>query len=498
MQFKDMKIKAKMLVCFMATTLLVMLMVLVVTTKVTKSGITRNVDPFLQVFSQVAANAVEVGLAFSDQDEVAQAVEEFTRQEIFSYIRVVDQFGEEVFYYRKNGLEDITLDQAETIEENAKEMFSVVAVETKGQKIGTIYVGVSLDELDKTMAIARTSIFILSLVMVGMFIGIIFFMANIISKPLQEITDISQEISMGNLTREIAIHRGDEIGMLAKAFSKMVVEIRNLVSQVKQGAHQIATASEELSVSSRQMSDNSARTEQQVSSVSAASERTHENVQTVAAAAEEMSATAKEISKNIQEETRITMQAVKLAESTNNTISKLNQSSGEIGEVIKVITSIAQQTNLLALNATIEAARAGEAGKGFAVVANEVKELAKGTGKATEEISQKIAAIQSDTHGAIAAIGEVAKVIGQINEISTTIAGAVEEQSATTSEITRNMAEAASGTSQVAHSHSEMTAASRSTAEGAEKILASAISLSHMGDNLKTTVKRYKIENEQR
>ena len=135
---------------------------------------------------------------------------------------------------------------------------------------------------------------------------------------------------------------------------------------------------------------------------------------------------------------------------TNATVAKLGESSAEIGNVIKVITSIAQQTNLLALNATIEAARAGEAGKGFAVVANEVKELAKQTAKATEDISRKIEAIQNDTKGAVEAIAQIGKIINQINDIQNTIASAVEEQTATTGEISRNVAEAAKGSNEIA------------------------------------------------
>ena len=139
----------------------------------------------------------------------------------------------------------------------------------------------------------------------------------------------------------------------------------------------------------------------------------------------------------------MTAEAVQAATAANTTISRLGESSVQIGQVIKVITSIAEQTNLLALNATIEAARAGEAGKGFAVVANEVKELAKETAKETEDISKKIAAIQGDTKGAVDTIGRVEAVIGRINDLSSSIAGAVEEQTATTNEIARNIAEAA-------------------------------------------------------
>ncbi len=184
--------------------------------------------------------------------------------------------------------------------------------------------------------------------------------------------------------------------------------------------------------------------------------------------------------------------AVKTANSTNETINKLGQSSAEIGQVIKVITSIAQQTNLLALNATIEAARAGEAGKGFAVVANEVKELAKETAKATEDISRKIEAIQGDTSGAVSAIGQISTVIGQISDIQNTIASAMEEQSATTNEIGRNLAEAAKGSTDISKNIGGVAEAARSTAAGAGDTLKSAQSLEKMAADLQLLVGQFR------
>jgi methyl-accepting chemotaxis protein len=261
-------------------------------------------------------------------------------------------------------------------------------------------------------------------------------------------------------------------------------ELKRMVGRVGEVVGHLAAASEELSASSRQLRTNSEEATRQAGAVSAASEQTDQNVQSVATAAEEMTATIKEISKNVQEATRVTAQAVQISEGTNRTIGKLGESSAEIGKVIKVITSIAQQTNLLALNATIEAARAGEAGKGFAVVANEVKELAKETAKATEEIGRKIEAIQADTQGAVTAIGEIGAVIGQINEIATTIAGAVEEQAATTTEISRSVAEAARGTGEVVGNIAGVETASRNTTEGAANVLAASQSLAKMAAEL--------------
>ncbi|MBT6596002.1 MAG: PAS domain-containing methyl-accepting chemotaxis protein, partial [Nitrospina sp.] len=208
--------------------------------------------------------------------------------------------------------------------------------------------------------------------------------------------------------------------------------IKSILTNVAANSQTLAGASEELTATSQQMAGNAEETSAQSSVVSAASDDVSTNIQTVAAGTEEMSASIKEISQSATKATEITNDAVKLAESTNKTVAQLGESSNEVGQVVKVITSIAEQTNLLALNATIEAARAGEAGKGFAVVANEVKELANQTAKATDEISGKIQAIQTDTQSAVVAIGEISDVINQISDISNTIASAVEEQSATT------------------------------------------------------------------
>jgi Methyl-accepting chemotaxis protein (MCP) signalling domain len=249
-------------------------------------------------------------------------------------------------------------------------------------------------------------------------------------------------------------------------------------------AQSLALASDELSEVAKQMSDSSTRTNEQAQLVAVTTNQVTTNVGSVAAAAEEMSATVREIAKNANEAAKVATTAVRAADETNKTVAQLGESSSEIGKVIKVITSIAQQTNLLALNATIEAARAGEAGKGFAVVANEVKELAKQTASATEDISQKIEAIQSDTRGAVAAIQQIGRIIGQINDFQNTIASAVEEQAATTNEIARNAAEAARGSQQISQNIISVSDAARSTSDGAQNTLVSSRELSRLATEL--------------
>ncbi len=246
----------------------------------------------------------------------------------------------------------------------------------------------------------------------------------------------------------------------------------------------LASSSEELTAVSQQMGDTAQQTASQAGVVSAASEEVSRNIQIVATSAEEMSASIAEISKNTGEAARMATAAVQMAQATNTTVAKLGDSSLEIGKVIKVITSIAQQTNLLALNATIEAARAGEAGKGFAVVANEVKELAKETAKATEEIGQKIEAIQTDTKGAVAAIAQIDAIITNINNISTTIASAVEEQTATTNEIVRNVSEAAKGSTEIAQNITAVATTAHNTTQAAEETERSAKDLNKLAADL--------------
>jgi methyl-accepting chemotaxis protein len=296
----------------------------------------------------------------------------------------------------------------------------------------------------------------------------------------------------GDLTQAITVSGKDAIGQMGEGLAQFLGNLRSSIGRIGQTAGMLSTSSGELTNLSQQMSANAEETSAQAGVVSAASEEVSRNLQTVATSTEEMSATIKEIAKNTTESAKIASEAVKVAQATTLTVSKLGDSSTEIGQVIKVITSIAQQTNLLALNATIEAARAGEAGKGFAVVANEVKELAKETAKATEDISRKIEAIQADTKGAVDAIGAISRIINQVNDISNSIATAVEEQDATTNEMTRNVTEAAQGANEIAKNIVGVAEAAKNTAQGAGESQKSATGLSQMAGELRELVDQFK------
>jgi methyl-accepting chemotaxis protein len=309
---------------------------------------------------------------------------------------------------------------------------------------------------------------------------------------VESILQVVNAASRGDLTREMTVKGNDSLGQMAEELGKFFANLRGNVAKIAQTAQTLAAASQELTAVSRQMAVNAEETATQANVASAAAEQVSTNVTTVATGTDEMGASIKEIAKSANEAAKVATSAVKVADRTNATVAKLGESSAEIGNVIKVITSIAQQTNLLALNATIEAARAGEAGKGFAVVANEVKELAKQTAKATEDISRKIEAIQGDTKGAVEAIAQIGKIINQINDIQNTIASAVEEQTATTGEISRNVAEAAKGSSEIAQNISGVAQAARSTTEGAGNTKSSADELSRMAADLQKLVAQFK------
>ena len=321
--------------------------------------------------------------------------------------------------------------------------------------------------------------------------GVGLFVARGIASGVGRVQRVAEGLAAGDLTRTAGLTTRDELGRMGAALDSAVAELRTVMTSVVGAADAVAASSEELSASSAQISASAEETSAQSGVVAGAAEEVSRSVQTVAAGAEQMGASIREIATNAAEASDVAARAVTAAETTTATVAKLGESSAEIGNVVKVITSIAEQTNLLALNATIEAARAGEAGKGFAVVANEVKELAQETAKATEDIARRVQSIQGDTGAAVAAIAEISTIVAQISDRQTTIASAVEEQTATTTEMSRSVTEAAGGAGQIAENISGVSGAAESTTQALTQTRTAVDELSRMAADLRTSVSRF-------
>jgi len=340
------------------------------------------------------------------------------------------------------------------------------------------------------------SVFMIIAILVALFLlgAISYIVTRYLTKSLKTTMAIANRMAEGDLTQRLELSYTDELGETMQALDRLFVTMRDVIETIGDNSLLLASSSEQLSTLSREMSANAEETSTQAKVASVSAEQVNSNIQNVAVAVEQLTASVREIASNANEAARIANSAVAVAEATNSTIATLGTSSVEIGNVINVITSIAEQTNLLALNATIEAARAGEAGKGFGVVANEVKELAKETAKATEDIREKINAIQNDSTRAVDAITEISSIIEKINGIQTTIATAVEEQTATAAEIGRNVAAAASGSSEIAGSIGSVADAAESTSAGASSTLAAAAELAEMAAQLRNTINRFSYQ----
>jgi len=318
-------------------------------------------------------------------------------------------------------------------------------------------------------------------------------LARDLREKVGALLQVVRQVGKGDLTQQVSITGDDAVGQLGDGIAHLIGDLNQNIAAIAGNVRVLTTSSEQLKLTAQDMAATSQQTSTQAQSAATSTEQVNRNVQTVSSRAEEMTASIREIAKNVQEASRVTSSAVEATNVTSRAIGKLGDSSVEIGKVISMITSIAEQTNLLALNATIEAARAGEAGKGFAVVANEVKELAKETAKATGEIAKKIEAIQSDTTVAVNATNEVSRVISQVNDISVTIAAAIEEQTATTNEIVRNVVEAARGTVDITRSIGGVADTARATAAGAGQTESAAASLTRMASELELVVSRFEL-----
>ncbi len=333
------------------------------------------------------------------------------------------------------------------------------------------------------------------IIVAGLGISVVLAMivANGVTRPVSRIREVLGLVAAGDLTVRAGQTGGAELQDMAASLDETLDAISGVLTLVNVSSDQLAGASAQLGEVAAAISDNARTAAKQADDVVASAGAVASSVDTVATGSSQMEAAIREISQNASEASRVANQAVDVAENTTRTVGKLGDSSQEIATVIKLINGIAEQTNLLALNATIEAARAGEAGKGFAVVASEVKELAQETARATEDISKRVEAIQSDTAGAVDAISQISSVIAEINDFQATIAAAVEEQTATTNEMNRNVAEAATGSQNIAAAITGLAAGTQATNQRVEDAQRAADELSRMSGELQDAVRRFTV-----
>ncbi|HEX2114731.1 MAG TPA: methyl-accepting chemotaxis protein [Alphaproteobacteria bacterium] len=361
---------------------------------------------------------------------------------------------------------------------------------------------------------------VIGLLAAGVAAILYFFFVRRVVTPVVGLSQAVERLTRREYRTEIPeTNRHDEIGALAKSvlvFKESMIEgerlaeaqrkeqeqkeqrqrtIEAAVRQFEQstaGALQtLGTAASQLQGTASSMAGTAEETSRQSTAAAAAAEQASTNVQTVASAAEELSSSIAEISRQVEDSTRIAGKAAGEADRTSKEVEGLAASAQQIGDVVKLINDIAAQTNLLALNATIEAARAGEAGKGFAVVASEVKSLANQTAKATEQIAAQISAIQAATNGAVTSIRGIVSTISSINEITTTVAAAVNEQGAATQEIARNVQQASAGASEVSSNVTGVSAAADSTGKAAAQVRTAAAQVAQQGDHLRGEVAKF-------
>lgn len=351
-------------------------------------------------------------------------------------------------------------------------------------------------ETDATSAVSSARVVTITLPVVGIIaLAVTVLLGTVIGRGILKGTRATlrtvEAMAGGDLTVRAVVNSRDEMGEMAMGLAQAQDALRAMLADVVMSAQTVAAAAEELSAANAQVAAASQESAAQANEVAGTAQQVSLNVEAVSAGAEQMTASIREISHNANEAARVANEATAVAAETNDQVARLGVSSEEIGNVVKVITGIAEQTNLLALNATIEAARAGELGKGFAVVAGEVKDLAQETAKATDDIAHRVEAIQKDTASAVAAIVRISDIVKQINDFQLTIASAVEEQTATTNEMSRGVAEAASGSGGIASAIGAVARSSSDASNVMEQIVLSVSELAQLSSDLRAKAEAF-------
>jgi len=491
---------------------------------------------FRDVITHQLGTRISGGLRWGRVEAIEAAYSDFVSNDTYEVLglMVFNNSGEVVSAYEPANaaaidpkaiavLENRARQQDTTLVQNdGEQMVVATPVKSGDETLGTLVVAYGLEGLNATLRESSGTQAMIGIAVLAVSIGLLLLLVQkLVGQPLNQITRVMTALASGDLAVSVpGMNRNDEIGAMAhavqifkdNAIEKQKLEVEQTESRkrteeekrrtmqeladrfersVKEVVDGVSSSATEMQATAQQMSTNAEETSQQSATVATASDQATANVQTVSATVEEMSASIAEIGRQVTQSAKIASNAVQEAEATNATVQGLAEAASRIGEVVNLINDIAGQTNLLALNATIEAARAGEAGKGFAVVAQEVKNLANQTAKATEEIAQQIASVQEETSGAVDAIQRIRGIIGEINDISTTIASAVEEQGTSTQEIARNVQQAAKGTQSVNENIGAVSKAAGETGSAATQVLTASQEMSRQAEGLRGEVDRF-------
>ena len=480
----------------------------------------KELTAFLDEFQSVHAKLHEVGanIVAAEEDQKGSLLKRGSR-----YSTKVQHGLEKLEKYAEAKIKDLEEQQQASMNAmfEASEKMIALLEELEGIADKGMSFAQENAKQSKTFATEILTILIACAVLLSLILG--FFISRSITKPINRVVFGLKDIAegQGDLTSRLDLDSRDEVGELARWFNTFLEKLQAIIRDIAGNAQALSTSSGDLSRLSTQMSDGAANmcgksntvakaaedVSSNMSSVAAAAEETSTNVGMVATAAEEMTATINEIARNTEKAFKVTGEAVSEAKSASGRVADLGEAAQEIGKVTETITKISEQTNLLALNATIEAARAGEAGKGFAVVAGEIKELAKQTADATEEIKNRIEGIQNSTEGTVTTIEQISKVVHDVNELVNIVAAAVEEQSVTTKEIANNVVQASQGiqevtekvaqsssvTGEIARDIAEVNQTATEISDSSSQVNMNAQELSKLAEQLNEMVGKFRV-----
>lgn len=532
MNYQSLSLKLKITMVLIPVLILMVVFGMITINWITKHSLDLSLKSSLESMGNIAAGSVRTGLEFEDEESISDAVKPFIEDKQIAFLAVMNGSNQELFSYRKEGYPSVSATNEESWKKLNNEIFVNNPVQSGNDKIGSVVLSMTLDAREEALAFSFRVLLILTVVGLTLLTIIIIYLVGKITNPITYIADVAKDISKGDLDRQVEIEGEDEIGQLGESFRQLIAYIRNIAkaadalssgdlseqiavqsdrdvlaksfrnlsknlnkifSEISQYAGDLNSASEDMNVASEGMSAEASTLSEKTSVVASATEQMNGAITTISSNAEEMTTTVDEIAQNAEKARVITNEAVMNTQEITKVMGTLDLAASEISNVIQVIFDIADQTKLLALNATIEAARAGEAGKGFAVVANEVKELAAQTNSATDEIRDKINAMQASTKQVVDKADQINKITTDVNEIVVTIATAVEEQSVTTRDIAQNISQTSLGAQSISQDMAAFSNSSANVNDASSKINRSASGLMNISKNLKTIVDDFKF-----